>query len=49
MAGGAPLALLILAGVLIGSLMGQPSIGLLIGLASGILVALFIWWTGARK
>lgn len=49
MAGGAPLALLIVAGVLIGSLMGQPSIGLLIGLASGILVALLIWWAGARK
>jgi LytS/YehU family sensor histidine kinase len=49
MAGGAPLALLIVAGVIIGGLMGQPSIGLLIGTAAGILVALLIWWAGARK
>lgn len=49
MAGGAPLALLIVAGVIIGGLMGQPSIGLLIGTVAGILVALLIWWAGARK
>ena len=49
MAGGAPLALLIVAGVIIGSLMGQPSIGLLVGTAIGIVVALLIWWAGARK
>jgi hypothetical protein len=49
MAGGAPLALLILAGVVIGGLMGQPSIGLLAGTAIGILVALWIWRADARK
>lgn len=49
LAGGAPLALLIMAGVIIGGLMGQPSIGLLLGTAIGIIVALLIWRAGARK
>jgi hypothetical protein len=49
MAGGAPLALLIMIGVVIGGLMGQPSIGLLAGTAIGILVALWMWRADARK
>jgi hypothetical protein len=49
MAGGAPLAFLIIAGVIIGGLLGQPSIGLLIGTALGCLVAVLIWWAGARR
>lgn len=49
LAGGAPLAFLIMAGVVIGGLMGQPSIGLLVGTAIGIIVALLIWRAGARK
>ena len=49
MAGGAPLALSIMAGVIIGGLMGQPSIGLLAGTAIGIVVAVLIWRAGARK
>ena len=48
MGGGAPLALLLLAGVLIGGLLGQPTIGLLVGLALGIVVAVLIWRMGPR-
>jgi len=48
MGGGAPLALLVLAGVIIGGLMGQPSIGLLVGLALGSIVAVLIWRMGPR-
>lgn len=46
--GGAPLALLVLAGVIIGGLMGQPTIGLLVGLGLGIAVAVLIWRRGLR-
>lgn len=46
--GGAPLALLILLGVIIGVLFGQPTIGFLIGLGLGILVAVLIWLLGPR-
>lgn len=49
MGGGAPLALITLAGVIIGGLMGQPSVGLLAGVAVGGLVALLIWRAGARR
>lgn len=48
MGGGAPLALLLLAGVIIGGLLGQPTIGLLVGLALGIVVAVLIWRMGPR-
>ena len=37
---GAIIALLILAGTIIGGLMGQPSIGLLTGAGLGILIAI---------
>lgn len=40
---GAFIALLILAGAIGGGLLGQPSIGLLAGLALGVLLALVIW------
>jgi hypothetical protein len=46
--GGAPIALLTIAGTIIGGLLGQPSIGLLTGLGIGVLVAIAIWWTGPR-
>jgi uncharacterized membrane protein (UPF0136 family) len=42
-AGGFLLALSIIAGTLIGGLMGQPSVGLLVGTAAGILIAVAIW------
>lgn len=48
LAGGAPLALLTIAGVIIGGFLGQPSIGLLTGFALGVLVALVIWRAGPR-
>ncbi|HEX7857948.1 MAG TPA: hypothetical protein VF503_30070 [Sphingobium sp.] len=40
---GAPIAFLIIAGVIIGGLLGQPSIGLLVGVGLGILVAALSW------
>ncbi|MET0249704.1 MAG: hypothetical protein ABW164_08240 [Sphingobium sp.] len=40
---GAPIALLIMAGAIIGGLMGQPSLGLLIGLALGVAAAIAMW------
>jgi uncharacterized protein YqgC (DUF456 family) len=46
--GGAPLALLTLAGVIIGGFQGQPSIGLLVGFGLGVVVALLIWRFGPR-
>lgn len=48
MGGGAPIALLTLAGAVIGGLLGQPSIGLLVGLGLGALVAILIWRMGPR-
>lgn len=49
MAGGAPLALLIMAGAVIGGMVGQPSIGLLVGTVIGTIVAVLIWRAGTRK
>lgn len=40
---GAPIAMLIIAGVIVGGLLGQPSIGLLVGAGLGILVAILFW------
>ncbi|EAT08115.1 MULTISPECIES: hypothetical protein [Sphingomonadaceae] len=40
---GAIIALLILAGTIGGGLLGQPTIGLLSGLALGIIIALLIY------
>jgi hypothetical protein len=42
-AGGAAIAFLALAGVLIGNHFGQASIGLLAGLGAGVAVALGLW------
>lgn len=46
---GAIIALLILAGAIGGGMMGQPSIGLLAGLALGILIALLLYLRDRRK
>jgi uncharacterized protein YqgC (DUF456 family) len=46
--GGAPLAGLTLLGALIGVFAGQPSIGILVGLALGVAVAVLIWLKGPR-
>ena len=42
-AGGFIIAVAILAGTIIGGLMGQPSIGLLAGLGLGVVVAVAVW------
>ena len=41
--GGAPIALAILLGTIIGVAAGQPTIGFLAGLAVGVVAALLIW------
>ncbi len=46
---GAPLAFLIIAGVIVGGLLGQPSIGLLVGAGLGIAIAIIAWRSGQRK
>lgn len=49
MAGGAPLALLTIAGPFIAGALGySPSLGFLAGLGAGILVAVVIWLAGSR-
>lgn len=48
-AGGFFIAALALAGVIAGGLMGQPTIGLLAGLAVGVAIAIAIWWTGRER
>lgn len=48
MGGGAPLAALILLGTLVGLVFGQPSIGILAGLALGVIVAIAIWLKAPR-
>lgn len=49
MAGGAPLALLIIAGPILAGLLGySPSLGFLVGLGLGIVLAIWIWLRGAR-
>lgn len=45
---GAIIALLILAGTIIGGLMGQPSIGLIAGAASGIAIAVLLYLRDRR-
>lgn len=44
--GGVFIAIGAIAGAIIGGFMGQPSAGLLAGLALGALAALLIWWKG---
>jgi hypothetical protein len=49
MAGGAPLAFLIIAGPIVAGLLGySPSIGFLVGLGVGVVIAILIWLTGSR-
>lgn len=47
-AGGILLALFILAGALIGSIKGQPTIGVLVGTGLGIAAALALWLADRR-
>ncbi|NJM50451.1 MAG: hypothetical protein HC843_05815 [Sphingomonadales bacterium] len=49
-AGGIFIAAGLLGGAIIGIAMGQPSIGMVVGLAAGTLAALLVWfWDTARK
>ena len=44
LAGGFPIAALILGGTILGLVAGQPTIGFLAGLALGVAIALWVWW-----
>jgi hypothetical protein len=46
--GGAPLALLTIAGTVLGGLLGQASIGFLAGLGLGVVIAIWLWVKGPR-
>jgi len=48
-AGGVFIAILALLGVFIGGFQGQPTIGLLAGLALGGVIALAMWWKQRRR
>jgi LytS/YehU family sensor histidine kinase len=47
-AAGSMLAISIIAGTVAGIIVGQPSIGFLVGTAAGILVA-FLFWMNERR
>ena len=47
-AGGSLVALSILAGVIVGTIYGQPSVGFLTGLGVGILLYLVVWLLSRR-
>lgn len=48
-AAGFILAISILAGVVAGSIVGQPSIGFLAGLAAGLAIAILFWLAERRR
>jgi predicted outer membrane lipoprotein len=48
-AGGFLIAIAIMAGTIIGGLMGQPSIGLLAGAAIGVIGAIALWLVDRKK
>ncbi len=48
-AGGIVLAVTIMAGSIVGVMKGQPSAGLLIGAATGALIAAALWWIDRRR
>ena len=48
-AGGAILAIAIIAGAVAGTMVGQPSIGFLVGTAAGILLAVLVWLNDRRR
>jgi hypothetical protein len=48
-AAGSVLAISIIAGAVAGVIVGQPSIGFLIGLGAGILIALLFWLQERRR
>jgi hypothetical protein len=48
-AGGFLLALGIIAGVMVGGLLGQPSIGFLAGLGAGMVLVALVWLIDRRR
>ncbi|MET0372172.1 MAG: hypothetical protein ABW039_12450 [Sphingobium sp.] len=46
---GAIIAFLILVGTIVGGIMGQPSIGLLVGAGTGILIATLLFLNDRRR
>lgn len=48
-AGGFLLAVAIFAGVMIGGLLGQPSIGFLVGTGAGLVALLLVWLRDRRR
>ncbi len=48
-AGGVLLALSILAGAVIGTVRGEPTIGVLVGIGVGIALTLGLWWIDQRR
>lgn len=48
-AGGVLLALAIIVGVLGGGLLGEPSIGFLVGFAVGVLLVALVWLIDRRR
>jgi hypothetical protein len=48
-AGGALLAISVVAGALGGAIGGQASVGVLAGLAVGLVLLLGIWWSDRRR
>jgi hypothetical protein len=49
LAGGCLLCFFLLAGTLTGVYLGQPSIGFLAGIGTGIVIALLIWFLDSRR
>ena len=48
-AAGSVLAISIIAGAVAGVIVGQPSIGFLVGLAAGLLILLLFWLNERRR
>lgn len=48
-AGGALIALGVVGGAVAGLVLGETTLGFLIGLAVGVLAALLIWWRDRRS
>lgn len=46
---GAPVALLLIGGAIVGGLLGQPSIGLLVGAGLSVILIAVAWRLGQRK
>lgn len=48
-AAGSVLAISIIAGAVAGTIVGQPSVGFLVGFAAGLLLAILFWLNDRRR